>query len=385
MRISVLAENLNRGVGVVMRSVSSRPQLPVLANIKLTAAKNGLELLSTDLEMSFRIKVGAKVEQEGEMSVPAKTFGELMGTINSGVVELSSEGEKLTVKAGKTKAVIMGMAAVEFPAIPEFEGEADFEFESQKLMEVIDKVSFSAAKDESRPVFTGVMWRLTASASDATAAGGEMILATTDGYRLSKSVITPSKSAGKKENMSVNIPARSVTELVKAMGKDENDMVLMKIEMSKQQVIFKCGEVELVSRLIGGDFPPFEQILPKSHTTAVMFDRSELMETVRRVSIFARDSANIVKLSCEGEKGVMSANSSTIGSSECEMEVVTEGESLEVAFNWKYLSELLGVIGEERIRLESEGGLKPGVFKVMKKDKVDESYVHVIMPVRVAS
>lgn len=367
MKINVLAENLNRALSVVGRSVTSRGQLPILANVLIKGMKNGMELCSTDLEMSFRVRVGAKVLEEGEITIPAKILTELAGTISSGVVELSTEEEKLTLVAGKTKAELQGMNASEFPSIPAFEGEAQIVVEREELVKKVEEIGFAAARDESRPILTGVWWGVK---------DGSVKLAATDGYRLSVGALKTKKMADVDEMV---LPARALGELVKVVAKDEEGEVKIRVEKEKQQVIFACGEVELVSRLLSGDFPPFDQVVPKTHLTRVRFEVEEFSELVRRAAIFARESANIIKVGVGEKELSVSANSPQVGSNQGSMEVEVEGEAMEVAFNSRYLLEYLGVVKVKELVFESGGGLKPGVFKENGDD-----WVHVIMPVRVA-
>lgn len=373
MKVLMLAENLNKGLAIAMKSVASRPQLPVLANVRINAGKE-LEILATDLEMSFRIKMGAKIEEEGDICVPAKILGEFLATITTGVVELITEGETLKVSSGKIKASFQGLSAGEFPAIPEFTGSAEAVFKAEDLAGAVNRVGFAASKDDSRPVYTGMLWEVREKG---------IVMAATDGYRLSTAVVTTKEQKKDLDWGKLIIPARVLTELIRAIEKDGKGEVWVKAEKDKQQVIFKYDEVELVSRLLGGDFPPFEQIIPKNHSTKAVFDRNELLEAVRRTSIFARESAHIIKMVVEKDGCVISANSQQLGNSESQIEVPTEGEHLEVAFNSRYLTEFLAVVEEEAVEFESEGSLKPGVFKPADKKSQGE-YVHVIMPVRVA-
>ncbi|EKD80316.1 MAG: hypothetical protein ACD_40C00140G0001 [uncultured bacterium] len=371
MRVTVLAENLNRAIGIVGRSVASKPQIPILGSILFRAVKDGLELTSTDLEMSFRVKEGAKVGEEGEVCLPAKVIGELAATIASGTVEIVVEKEVVSIRAGKVKAQISVVAGGEFPTVPVFKGKADLVFDSDGLVGSVSRVAQSAAKDDTRPVFTGILWVFE---------GKKVKLVATDGYRLGIEELEVERM-GESELKKLVIPARSLMELVRVVDKEGREKVEVKIDEGKQQVLFRVGGVELVSRLLAGEFPPYGQILPSGHKTRVEFDREELLEGIKRAAIFARESANIVRLEMNDKGARVSANSSQVGSSETEVEAKVEGEDLIVAFNSRYLLDYLMGADADVIELKSEGSLKPGVFIEMGKKK--SNFLQVIMPVRV--
>lgn len=366
MKISILAENLNKALSITSRVVTSRAQLPILANVLLRVTKEGLEVMSTDLEIGVRIKVGAKVEEEGEICVLARTMSEYGATLGAGVVEITSEKEGLSLKAGKSKAVIPGIDGGEFPSVPAFKGNADIEMEMTDLIRVVEEVGFAAARDESRPIFTGMLWKFD---------DDKLSLAATDGYRLGVDELKVVRTS-EKEIGNVVLPVKVLSEIVKS-SKDEKKVILL-ADLEKQQVIFKVGDVEWVSRLLVGEFPPYQQIMPTGFATRVVINRKELIEAVRRAVIFAKDGANIIKLVVGEGKLIVSANSSSVGGGETEVEVDMEGEPLVVAFNGRYLLDYLSVINEEEVVLENAGALKAGVFKVLGR-----KMTHVIMPVRV--
>lgn len=370
MKFTVLSENLNRALSIVARSVAVRPQLPILGNVLIKATKEGLELLTTDLEMSFRVKIGAKVEIEGEASLPAKTLTELMATIPLGAIEVVLDKETVKMTAGKVKATMSAVSSGEFPAIPEFKGEADLVFDAAEMLKAINRVSISASKDDSRPVFTGILWQFEAN---------KIKLVATDGYRLGVDSLKIEKSKGK-ELKKLIIPAKSLQELMRVVEKDGNEKIEVKIEDDKAQVLFKAGEVELVSRLLSGEFPPYNQILPSGFKTKVRVGKDELIEAVKRSAIFARESANIVKLQLTESKIQISANGGQTGNSETEAEIEFEGENLTVAFNSRYLLDALSAIEGEAVEFTSEGSLKPGVFVAQSKKS---EFLQVVMPVRV--
>jgi len=369
MKVTILNERLSNALAVVGRGVASRPQLPVLANVLIRSTAGGVEILSTDLEISFRIKVGAKVREEGEVSVSGRVLSELVGTLPAGPVDLEVDKDSLVIETNGIRSMVAGMASGEYPSIPSFSGKCDIEIGVEELVEEIERVGVAVAKDDARPVLMGVLWKFEKD---------RIRLVATDGYRLG---IGGLRLSVEKEGLSkLILPARALLELVRIVDKQEVKTVLIKFEINKQQVIFKIGEIEIVSRLLAGDFPPFEQIMPESYSTRVLVSREELTEAVKRASIFARESANIVKVKMDNNQLKVSANSPQLGSSETGIDVETEGEEVEMAFNSRYLLEYLGVVRANKVIIESEGSLKPGVFR-----EEGEEWVHIIMPVRVQS
>lgn len=370
MKLTILASNLDKAVSVTSRSVASRPQLPVLANIKLSADKKGLEALSTDLEIGFKVRVGAKVEEEGEITVEARTLSELIKTLPAGKVQLETEREILKISADGVEVELPGIGAGEFPSIPSLQGKGQMEMSGKRLKKVVERVSSSAAADESRPVLTGMLWEIGKKS---------MVMVATDGYRLSKDKVKVDKIEKDLVGKRMVIPSRALVELVRVM-EEGVDKVIGQLQEDKQQVIFQAGEIELVSRLLSGEFPPYEQIMPDDYKVKVRMGREEFEEAVKRAAIFARDSANIIKIKVEKGDLLVSANSAQVGKSETRLPGEVEGKGLEVAFNSRYLLDYFKSVETEEIEMESLGGLKPGVFKQVGEG---EDWVQVIMPVRV--
>lgn len=372
MKVSLLQENLARGVGMASRMVASKAQLPVLANILLMTEQGKLRLSATNLETGMNLWLGGKVEKQGKITVPARVLGELVGSLPQDTVELVAEGDKLRVRCGKFKAVINGIAAEEFPGVPSLKKQKKkpgiLRLEKEVLASSVGQVALAAGVDEARPIFTGVKMEM---------GKNKIRLAATDGYRLSVKKIEGVKGVKKEQEMVV--PARALVELVKVLGQEEKGEVVMAATDEERQLILATEEAEIVTRLLEGDFPDFDKIIPLSTKTTIELETEELQKAVRAAAIFARDSANIVKFKVEGSSLVISANAPQVGENEAELEGKKTGEDGEIAFNSRYLLEMLGVIGAERIKLSMSGALNPGVFRVVG----DESWLHIIMPVRV--
>lgn len=374
MKISLLQENLAKGLGLVSKIVSSRVQLPVLANILIATDKGKLKLSATNLETGMNLWLGGKMEQEGKLTIPAKIFFEVVGSLPQETVLLEKEGEGLKISCGRFKSKINGIAAEEFPVLPSLRDgkkiKETFHLEKGVIENSLRQVIMAAATDESRPIFTGVKMEI-----------GEkkLRMAATDGYRLS--VKTVDGISGLKTHKGFVVPARALIELGRALAVSETvegDVVIAATE-EERQLILAFGEVEVVTRMLEGEFPDFDKIIPISHTTSITVETEELFQAVRAAAIFAKDSANIVRFKVSDKGLLISANTPQVGENEVELSGKKSGEDTEIAFNSRYLLEMLNVIEVKELGLEVSGPLNPGVFK----SKEDAGQIYIIMPVRV--
>ena len=370
MKIQILQESLNRGLTTVSRSISSKAQLPILANVLLKTDKNQLQLSATNLETGISLRLGAKIEKEGEITIPAKILAEIIASLPAGKIDLEVKENLLNINANGYRANLNGMAAAEFPKLPTYEEESLFSLPAEKLVEAINQVAFSAATDEGRPVLTGVLLRID---------GKTLSLVATDGYRLSLKTLALDSLV--KENFSLLLPARTLMEVARIISEEKGEelsTVRLGFTKEQNQVVFVFPELELFSRVIEGEFPAYEKIIPQGFSTKITLDKESFSRAVKLVSIFARDSANIIRLKIDQDFLEMSANSPQVGENKNSLEAKIEGEKNEIAFNYRFLQGFLGAVSSSEVVLEMNGPLSPGVFKSAE----DESYKHIIMPVR---
>jgi DNA polymerase-3 subunit beta len=367
MKVDLLTENLKKGLGIVMRGVSTKVSLPVLSTILLKADKEGLTLESTDLEISLKVRIRAKVEEAGSICVPAKLFSELVSTLSAGTIGIVVEKEALLITGAKIKTQIMGQSSAEFPALPETRGKG-ITLDIKEYKEKMERVAVSAARDDTRPVLSGVLWQVEE---------GVINLVATDGYRLGLDKLTRISGIEELKGKKFILPVRAVLELSR-IAEGEGDQMKVEFDADKQQVIFSLADVEMSSRLIAGEFPPFQKVIPVEKRLTINVDKMEMTEAVRRAALFARDNSNVVKLLIEDGIMKVVADSDASGKTETEIEVGMEGEGVKAAFNAKYLVDYLSVVTSEKILMETEGELKPAVFRIE-----EDSFVHIIMPFRV--
>ena len=372
MKVSCLQENLAKGLSIVGRAVSPRSTLPVLGNVLLATDSGRLKLSATNLEVGVNCWIGAKVENEGAITVPARTFIDLINALPAERVdmELVERTQTLNIRAGRSESNIKGIDAQEFPIVPVPEGDGGISIEPDVLRQAIDQVAFAAATDESRPILTGVLTKFVES---------QLTLAAADGYRLSVRTVPLPRPVS--DPFSIIVPARALTELGRISG-DQKEPVVVTVTPARNQVLFQLTDIVLVSQLIDGNFPDYRQIVPRERNTRTVMDAAAFLKACKTAQIFARDAAHIARLhvtpGSELAPGhvVVSATSAETGDDVSGMDASVEGEEIEIAFNVRYLIDVLSVVGTPQVELATTQASSPGVLRPAG----DEDFTHVIMP-----
>ncbi len=373
MKVSVLQENLSRGLSIVSRAVSPRSTLPVLSNILIATDEGRLRLSATNLELGITCWINAKVVEEGSTTVPSRTFTDLVSTMPPEQADMALEEstQTLNIKCGSLNTDIKGIDAQEFPPMPTPDQDAAIELNVEDLKEIIGQVAFAASRDEARPILTGVLM---------TVEGDTITMAAADGFRLS--VRTMSMSSAVDKPIKAVIPARALEELARISGGD-NKVVTMTLPPGRGQVIFRTKDVELVSQLIEGSFPDYQQIIPKSYQTRTLLTTSNFLKACKQAEIFAREGSLIAQINIvPGEEEMVpgkveiSGRSEETGFSQAVLEATIEGPGVLIAFNVRYLREVLDVIKTPNVALETTKPTSPGLIRQVGED----SFLHVIMP-----
>jgi DNA polymerase-3 subunit beta len=372
MKLTCLQENLNKGLNIVGRAAATRTTLPITNNVLLATDQGRLKLVATNLELAVSCWIGAKVETEGSITVPAKLLTEFVASLPSDKIEvaMAPKGKTLNLKCARFEARISGVDAKEFPPIPRLEDGIETKVEMPAFKQAISQVVFAAATDEARPVLTGV---------HAEFEGKTLTLAAADGFRLAVYKLPLAKAVEQK--VVAIIPARSLAELSR-LGGDQDEAVEIKVNGQKTQVMFKFKDVEMVSQLVMGNFPQYSQLIPQSSNTRAVVDNSQFLRATKTASIFARDGSGIVRLiitpgaDITPGKVSISARSEEVGEDTGEVDAIVQGAEAKIAFNGKYLTDMLSVLKEQQVALEVTTPSSPGVFKPVGAD----NYVHVIMP-----
>ncbi len=371
MKVSVSQQQLAHGLGLVSRAVAPRSTLPVLANVLLATDEGRVRLSATNLELGISCWIGAQIAEEGAITVPARTLSDLVNTLPTDTVqmELNPKNQVLNVRCGTSVTDIKGIDAQEYPPIPVPDLNDGIELNINDFKEMIQQVVFAVSTDESRPVLQGVQMNIT---------GSTITLAATDGYRVS--VRTAMLEQPASHPLSVIIPARALSELAR-IATDGEQKVSMVTPPGRGQVLFHLRDAELVSSLIEGNFPPYDKIIPTSFKTTTTISTSEFLKACRQAEIIARDGNNIIRLHLQpgdAAPGVVeiSAQSEETGFSEIKLDANIEGSGLLIAFNVKFLREVLEVIKTPNIHLKTNANNTPGMILPAG----DDSFTHVIMP-----
>jgi len=377
MKISCLQENLSRGLAVVGRAVASRATLPVTQNVLLSVDQSMLKLSATNLEIAMTTWVGAMIEEESSITVPARLLTEFVNSLPNDKIELELDQGSglLQISSGSSNAHINITDASEFPPIPTVDDGVAAEVDPLVLKSAITRVAFAAATEESRPVLTGVEMKLE---------GSKFTMAAADGFRLAVHHGALLKSVS--EPMTMIVPARTMTEVNRMIGeRDEPVEILM--TPAKGQVMFRVrggDTVEIVSQLLQGTFPNYEQLIPQSYTTRAVMDLPTVLRAAKTASIFAKDGSNIIRMhlmpataDTESPKVEISAKSEEVGDNQDLVDLdEIEGEEGKIAFNSRYLLDVLSVLEKGKVALETTTSSSPGVFKPIDSD----DYIHVVMP-----
>jgi DNA polymerase-3 subunit beta len=367
---------LAKGLSTVSHAVSTRSTLPILSHILVATEGDAIRLSATNLEIGITCRVPAAIQEEGTTTVPARLFTDFINNLPPAGVELALQAgtQSLKVSGQRSQATIRGMDPGEFPTIPGVEGsEPAVTLDCAELRSMIGMTVFAAATDDARPVFTGVLARV----RDNT-----LTFAAADSFRLA--VMRAPLAGGESAAGDVLIPARTLTELARILPPEGR--VQMIVTPNRNQVLFRSGDLNLVSNLIAGQFPNFEAILPKSHATRVTLPLEDFKQATKTALLFARDSANIVRVKVDaGESGGLTPGSLTLeataedyGDSTSKLEAAVDGPGLEIIFNVKYLTDVLAVLEGGDVALELNSSQQPGVVKA--SGELRDRYTYVIMP-----
>jgi DNA polymerase-3 subunit beta len=373
MKVSSLQENLSKGLAVVGRAVPARSTLPQASHVLLATDEGRLKLVATDLMIATTCWIGAQIEEEGSVTVPARLLTDFVSSLPPDTVRLTvgDRGRQLQVECARNDASIAGMDAADFPPVPAVEDGLTLELDPKQFKRAVSQVEFAAAADDTRPVLTGI---------HTLAEGQELTLAAADGFRLAVHKLPLQQEVA--ERIEVIVPARALREVVRLIGEEESPLS-MSFNAARSQVLFRLKSAELVATLIQGTFPNYSQLIPQSYTTKTTLEMKPFLQETRIAAIFARDGAGIVRLQVEPANGdgsgllTISARAEEIGNHEGKMDVKVEGDASKIAFNSRYLQDVLQVLDAEKVALETTSPSSPGVLRPLE---TDDNYVHVVMP-----
>jgi DNA polymerase-3 subunit beta len=372
MKVTCLQENLAKGLGMASRAVSPRNVLPVLGNVLLATEDGRLKLSATNLEIGITCWLGAKVEEEGSITVPARTLLDFVNALPNEKVHmaLDSKRQSLNLRCEAFTSDIKGVDAQEFPVLPSANLGEGLALGVADLREMITQTVIAAATDDTRPVLTGVLMRLEED---------KLTLAAADGFRLS--MRSSKLSASVRDPINVIIPGRALSELARLVG-DQDETVWMVLPSGRGQAVFRLKEAELSSSLIDGTFPDFQPIIPRSSNTRAVVNTAQFLKACKAADIFARQASHSARITVTPGSGDLpgklqvNATAAETGAGETVIDATVEGTSIEIAFNVKYLVDVLTVVNTPNVVLETTGPASPGVVRPVGRD----DFIHVIMP-----
>ncbi len=362
MKLSVTQENLSRALSTVSRVASSRSSLPILSNVLLRTEGNRLLVAATNLDIAVSETIGAKITQAGAITVPARLMQDFVGSLPAGTLELEVHENKLQLKADRFDSTIHGVAADDFPVMPVLEGGSAIEFTAGEMKQILHQVLFAASNDDARPVLTGVYMHGTDSL---------LHIAATDSYRLAEKRLK--RSFG---DISLLLPSQSLQELVRSL---KEDSAPLQVSFDEQQARFKVSDVEIVTRLLDGQYPDYQKLLPKKFETTAVVTRQALNEITKVSSLFAREAAGSITLLIDEAKQEISISSiaSQVGENTANASATVQGDA-SITMNSRYILDALAAFEGESVQINVNGKLDPCILT----DPADESYIHVIMPVK---
>ena len=367
MWVTCAQTDLVRGVQLVGRAISTRTTMPILGNILLETQKNGLRLTATDLELAVQVELPADVQDGGQITLPARILTEIVGNLPEATVSIKTEknSTQADITCESSAFEILGLPADDFPSMPEATPESMGTIDADTARMMIRQTIFAVSTDETRPFLTGVY---------VTMEGNDVRFVATDGGRLAlRKTMLPTAA---KQKVGVIVPAKALQELSRALASVQGEV---DISTAGNQLLFAVPGLKLYSRVISGQFPNYQQVIPQDFKQRVKVNTERFLRAVRRVSITARDSANVVRFSADAKKMTITSNTPEVGRAREEVDVTAEGETVEVAFNARYLIDCLNNIDADELSLELTGPLSPGAIR----PATHTDYVYVLAPVRV--
>ena len=365
MKIVCTQENLNQGLGLVSHIASKNTNLPILNNVLLKADKQGLTLVTTDLEIGIKVFVRGKIEEDGEFTVDAKLFNSFISLLPKENIEINLEESELQIKTKKQETSIKGIEAEDFPLIPEIERQNKVNISAIDLKKALNQVLLAASLDTSRVEINAVNFNFK---------NNNLILAATDSYRLAERKIKIENG----EERDLIIPLKTVQELSRILNENNSDKV--DIYFNENQIMFVFENVELISRVIDSKYPDYQQIIPQEFVTTGVCDKKELVPAIKSVALFCKQGINDIRLSVDNKNQelVITTASSGTGNSVAKVPAKITGQDNDIVFNYRYLLDGLNNMDDSEVVIKINNNSSPGLIQPIK----NQDYIYLVMPIR---
>ena len=365
MKVICARKDLYEGVQTAGKAVSPRSSLPILGHLLITAEEGKLRIAAFDLELGMECVVEAKVQEAGSMTVPSRVLTEVLAALPETDVQMSvDESNTVSLTCGASDYSILGLPPEEFPMLPEVQGEVRLSIERGVLRDAIRKTLLAVSTDESRPILTGMLLQVNEDG---------ITFVSTDTHRLCVQHCQLVESEG---TVNAVIPGRAMQELFKVVPDGDGTV---EASISATQIKFIVDDTIVVSRLIEGQFPNYQKVIPAEHDKKLIIPTDQLLQSVKRAEIVARENSNRTVVRTENGKMVVTAESGSIGRAHEEVEIVKEGDDVKMAFNARYLIDILNVVETEAVEMELTGNVSPALIKPQGQ----EDYLYVLMPMQV--
>lgn len=363
MKGTVLRKDFAQSLNTASRFIAHRAQLPILSNILLKADKAKLNLYATNLEISIALSLGAKIDEVGEIAVPARTLTDLVNSLSGENIDFEVKQETLHLNSSTFSGTVSSMNTSDFPQVPTSIQKETKSFDAKDLLKSISQVIYSVSADETRPVLSGVLFKVE---------DDNLMLVASDGYRLAQKIV---KLKADSDDFSLIIPKSILLELNRTISEGT---LAFEVRKEDNQVIFSSGNAVLSSRTVEGDYPPFETVIQKPTSIAVSVDRNDLQQAIKTSSVYARDGGNAVKLNITKDGIILSAQSASVGSQETSVDAKVDGGETEVSLNYKFVEDLLNVIDSENVNIQLQDSSSPVKFR----GEGNEELLHLVMPLK---
>lgn len=363
MKLTILQPNFAKALGHVSRIVSNRTTLPVLGNVLLSTKKGKILFSSTDLEIGITTQTMGKIEEEGALTVPARLLSDFINNNSDGTIDVKTEETKMELKSDHYQAHIAGINAEEFPTVPEPPKQAFCSIKKDVLIDAIKKVIIAPANDETRPTLAGIYFHFK---------GKTLTMAATDSYRLAEKKLELAEAVEEKKMI---VPTRTMSEVLRLISAPEGGEEVV-IATTENQVFFTVGDTSLVSRLIEGAFVNYQQIVPAAFKITAKVDYRELLAAIKMAALFAKDAANNIRVATTDKEIVVSSALAETGDSTSKVAAVVSGGEMQIAFNARYVMEMLQNVSATEITLKMNDSHSAGVLESNK----DKNYLYIVMP-----
>ena len=374
MKFSCTQENLNKGLQIASNIASKNTSLPILNNVLLKIEENNISLLSTNLEIGVKCTIRGKIESNGSLTLPARLFADYINSLPKQKIDFSEDDQTLEVTCGNFETKLRGIDSSEFPLIPEIENGVMYTLNIDEFKEAVGQVIFSVSTNEIRPEISGVYLSFNNENKKLT-------IASTDSYRLAEKNIAFNSESGEKKE--VIVPAKTMQELLRILSlfKEVNDPEAsneIKVFLTENQIMFSVDGVELISRVVEGQYPDYRQIIPSEHKTKTIFNKNELAKAVRTASLFSKPGIYDINFSFKNNELSIDSSNTQFGENTIKISTETEGEENEIVLNYKYLLEGLNAINTNEVIFELVSGDNPCLIK----PKEEDDYLYIIMPIK---